>query len=246
MEGQVSWDTQLPEDLSSQWRIIAQNADGFTQTIPKCFSTRDGKAKLAVFTDASETAMATCSYLFDDSRSSLIMAKCRLPSIRSKPTIPKMEMNALTMAVRLTWAVFRASQIQPDSQIPQQISIFSDPKNAHSWLSSSPTTSNAGVFVRNRLKETRKIVSCLEENGASVRFGYVNTHDNPADAGKRGLTQDQLQNHKLWWEGREFLHQQENNWSITFYPYNPQETRDVVVKEATINTMSSRKDKENQ
>ncbi|KAK6762412.1 hypothetical protein RB195_023216 [Necator americanus] len=116
-----AWDTQLPEPFSKQWKSIASNADGFEAIFPRRFSTDSEQIKLAIFADASDTAMATCAYLFDNT--SLVMARCKLPSIRTRPTIPKLEINTITMATRLARAVYRS--LEPLPKTPNQILLFS-------------------------------------------------------------------------------------------------------------------------
>ncbi|ETN84108.1 hypothetical protein NECAME_07056 [Necator americanus] len=56
--------------------------------------------------------------------------------------------------------------------------------------------STSRVLVRSRIKEIREIVTALNDEEAAVRFGYVSTHDNPAGARTRGLTREQLKDHK--------------------------------------------------
>ncbi|KAK6728321.1 hypothetical protein RB195_005764 [Necator americanus] len=119
-----AWDTQLPEPVSKQWKSLASNVDNFEVIFPRRFSIDIKQIKLAIFADASDIAMATCAYFFDNTNSSLVMARCKLPSIRTLPTIPKLEINALTMAARLAWAVYQA--LESSSKTPNQILLFSD------------------------------------------------------------------------------------------------------------------------
>ncbi|WKY08755.1 hypothetical protein Q1695_007907 [Nippostrongylus brasiliensis] len=49
----------------------------------------------AIFSDASTQAMATCAYLVQEGRSQLLIGKCKLPHVKNKPTVPKMEFHAL-------------------------------------------------------------------------------------------------------------------------------------------------------
>ncbi|VDL83183.1 unnamed protein product, partial [Nippostrongylus brasiliensis] len=189
----LEWDTQLPKNLCNDWQNLVDNADGFEHVFPRSFRINVERSKLAVFADASDKAMATCAYLFDGSEASLVMARCKLPSIRSTTTIPKLEMNAITMATRLALSVYRA--LEKSKQTPKEIIIFSDSQIALSWLAIPLTTSNAGLLVRNRVKEIRSIVNTLNESGVPVRFAHMSTQENPSDAGTRGLTREQLQNH---------------------------------------------------
>ncbi|WKY07583.1 hypothetical protein Q1695_007220 [Nippostrongylus brasiliensis] len=227
------WDTQLPESFTAEWNDLTKNANKFKQEFSRAFPTIADQTKLAVFADASERAMATCAYLFDHVNSCLVMARGKLPSIRSSSTIPKLEMNAITMAARLAWSVYRA--LQKSLQKPREVLIFSDSQIALNWLALPVGSSTAGVLVKNRVKEIREIVKAFNEEGISVRFGYVNTKENPADAGTRGLTQDQLQDDELWWRGPRFLVKPESEWDTTFYPCTEKSGNKAVVDAFVIN-----------
>ncbi|EYB91440.1 hypothetical protein Y032_0206g1994 [Ancylostoma ceylanicum] len=224
------WDNILPASLQEQWQKITQNINGFARTFPRRFFTQpqDKDTCIAVFADASDIAMSTCAYLFDGKHSALVMAKCKLPSIKTTTTMPKMEMNALTMAARLTWSVYQAmKEPWPNmSASPPQIVILSDSQIALSWLTTSEEKASPGVLISNRIKEIRKITAALNDEGLTVRFAYVNTKDNPADAGTRGLNQEQLQDHP-WWTGPDFLRTPINHWPTIFYPYDWQGTHET-------------------
>ncbi|KIH64176.1 hypothetical protein ANCDUO_05517 [Ancylostoma duodenale] len=128
------------------------------------------------------------------------------------------------MAVRLTWSIYQAMK-DPLSRLQQPLSsvtIFSDSQIALSWLAAAPSSTSPGVFICNRLKEIRRIVDALAKEGVTIRFAYVNTKHNPADAGTRGLTQQTLQHH-FWWTGQEFLRTPSDHWPVTFYPHVTEE-----------------------
>ncbi|VDO44816.1 unnamed protein product [Haemonchus placei] len=122
------------------------------------------RSSLAVFSDASSIAMSARAYIFGAEQSTLVMAKCKLPSIRGNPTLPKMEMNALAIALRRALSVFQALK----KRIPQCLKsayIFSDSQVALSWLALNPAASNLGVLVNNRLKVIRRIVEAFNRGG---------------------------------------------------------------------------------
>ncbi|XGW22020.1 hypothetical protein V3C99_004742, partial [Haemonchus contortus] len=208
------WDSKLPPEVTSRWSEISENIDGFRKSIPRRFHADPETQHLAVFADASEIAIAACAYLFNKNMSSLMMAKSKLPSIKTKTTMPKLEMNALTLATRLALSVAQALKLRILKN--STIYIFSDSQIALSWLSSTRQT-NLGVLVENRLREIRRIVHQLEGDGVHVVFGYINTSENPADVGTRGLTKEQLADHN-WWCGPTFLRTPVQQWPTPFYP----------------------------
>ncbi|EPB72938.1 Pao retrotransposon peptidase [Ancylostoma ceylanicum] len=159
------WDTALPNDLAQEWNIVTQNVHGFQQRFQRRFSNNFSATSLAVFADASDIAMAACAYLFDKSYSTLVMAKCKLPSLKSTITTPKMEINALTMASRLALSIFKALK----DRIPilkWKIFLFSDSQIALHWISMSTHKVSAGVLVNYRIKEIRRITEAFMEAGA--------------------------------------------------------------------------------
>ncbi|VDK52238.1 unnamed protein product, partial [Cylicostephanus goldi] len=157
-----AWDSALPSDYRETWNRMVENIDGFEKIAPRRLFD-DGKTMdLAVFADASTNAIATCAYVFKEKSSTLAMAKSKLPSIKSKTTMPKLEMNALTLAMRLAKSITNALKSKI-SNYPWNIYIFCDSQIALSWLSCHPRSTNAGILVKNRLQEIRDIVESLKE-----------------------------------------------------------------------------------
>ncbi|EPB71846.1 hypothetical protein ANCCEY_09069 [Ancylostoma ceylanicum] len=106
---------------------------------------------------------------------------------------------AITMGVRLALNTYLEVKTQIEITV---VCILSDSGIALSWVKAPPNTKNTGVLVANRVKEIIKITRRLEEEGAKVRFGYVNTKDNPADEGTRGSDAKRFAD-SLWWTGPE-------------------------------------------
>ncbi|VDO42073.1 unnamed protein product [Haemonchus placei] len=125
--------------------------------------------------------MATCAYIVSDNEANLPAAKAKLPSIKERTTIPKLELNALTMATRLAHNIFSA--ICQRTRI-QSVIVLSDSEIAPKWLASHSNKKKIGILVKNRVEEIRRIVSNIP---VPVHFGYVKTTDNPADCATRGM-----------------------------------------------------------
>ncbi|KAK6763595.1 hypothetical protein RB195_024062 [Necator americanus] len=125
------------------------------------------------------------------------------------------------MAVRLARSVCEAlrNSIEP----LKNIFIFSDSQIVLSWIDKSSVKDDVGVLVRNRIKEIQKIIRSINEVGVNVFFGYVHTKNNPADAGTRGLSKDEIDRHD-WWTGPSFLQQPISSWeSPLFRIFDPLE-----------------------
>ncbi|KAL6723514.1 hypothetical protein Aduo_018508 [Ancylostoma duodenale] len=205
---EYKWDQELSEDHQREWTNITAQVQGFTRNLPRRICDDSATACLVAFSDASKNAMAACVYLVCEGSSALVIAKSKLPSIKDNPTIPKLEINALTMATRLVNTVFHAIRSKVSISA---IMISSDSELSLSWLANPHPDQKAGVLVRNRTAEIRRIADDLKRTGPLVKFGYVKTDLNPADCATRGLTRDDLNEH-LWWTGPDFLVKEQQAW----------------------------------
>ncbi|KAK5978720.1 hypothetical protein GCK32_015950 [Trichostrongylus colubriformis] len=164
---------------------------------------------LVLFSDASEIAMATCAYIVSEGTPSLLMAKSRLSPLKVQTTMPKLEMSALAMASRLARSVLNALPRQGCTI--EEVIFFSDSQIALGWIKKNPYQSNLGRFVNNRIKEISDMDGAIKEMGIKVRYGYIPSDSNPADAGTRGLSKHEMIDH-YWWSGPELLHKPISEW----------------------------------
>ncbi|KAL6735303.1 hypothetical protein Aduo_005759 [Ancylostoma duodenale] len=216
---------KLEEEDAAKWQHICEESEGFTKEIPRRIADRDATYKLEMFTDASTQAMCAAAYLSNENSQNLLIAKSRLPSVQSHHTISKLEMMAVTMGTRHALNTY----LEIKSQIRiSDVFILSDSEIALSWLKVPPNTKGTGVLVANIVKEMKeiiKIVRRLEEEGAKVRFGYVNTRDNPADERTRGSSAKEFAN-SLRWTGPPSTRQDFSTW--------PEESRLFQIQEEPI------------
>ena len=195
---EYTWDSKLSDEHSEQWNKIVQDVNGVEITIPRRIAEIGVQSKLVLFADASKQCMATCAYIVSNNESHLLVGKSKLPSLKDNPTIPKLELNALTMATRLAHSILTA--LKGYAPITD-ITILSDSEIALGWIRSVKAEKEQGVLVKNRLKEIRRIV---EDMDIPVQFGYVATDQNAADCASRGLSKHELTNH-MWWNGPTFI-----------------------------------------
>ncbi|KHJ91498.1 integrase core domain protein [Oesophagostomum dentatum] len=203
---QYDWDTVLPTKLCEEWEKIASEVNDFKKLLPRKIACKGEQPFMATFADASNTGMAACTYLVS-SVSNLLMARGKLPSLHTKSTIPKLELNAITLGMRLTKSII--DEIKYSLKIGS-VYIFSDSEIVLSWVSAEPNR-DVGTYVFNRLFEIRSIIEYLKEQKYEVYFCYVPTELNPADKATRGLTKVEMFN-QLWWEGPVFLHTDRSSW----------------------------------
>ncbi|KAL6726761.1 hypothetical protein Aduo_008698 [Ancylostoma duodenale] len=202
------WDTKLPQERENEWTRIGEEIRGFRKIIPRFLCCKQANPMIITFADASAEAIASCVYLRSSHSANLMMAKGKLPTLKSATTMPKMELNAATLAMRLTNSV--VSQLQSVLTI-QQVFIFSDSEIVLGWIRKKPLK-DAGLMVFNRLVEIDKIIANLQNLGCHVQFGHVPSTENPADCGTRGLGKTEFLNH-FWWEGPKFLKKEPQTWA---------------------------------
>ncbi|XGW33900.1 hypothetical protein V3C99_017975 [Haemonchus contortus] len=181
------WVSMLSEIHKEEWYRIITDITGSEKTIPRVVGVSSGNHLVATFADASSESMAACIYLCNSQSSQLLMARERLPSLRQAMRVPKMELNAVTMAFRLTEAVIR--ELRSMIRI-ERIYVFSDSEIVLKWLKNQ--TADRSVMVTNRLNEIRRIVEHLKSLKPDVYFNDVNSAQNPADCATRGLKKGEI------------------------------------------------------
>ncbi|KAJ8410005.1 hypothetical protein AAFF_G00210460 [Aldrovandia affinis] len=121
-----SWDEDLPDNVVESWkRWISglQQLENFG--VDRCVKTKQFGApvfaQLHHFADASEGAYGTASYLLlhnatGEAQSTLMMAKARVTPLRS-PTIPRMELTAATVAVKMDKLLKKEIELESSGRI---------------------------------------------------------------------------------------------------------------------------------
>ncbi|EPB69630.1 Pao retrotransposon peptidase [Ancylostoma ceylanicum] len=218
---QLDWDAKLSVDRITEWNTICANMNEFQKTISRTITTRHSEAILVTFADASSEAIASCVYLTVRSAAHLLMAKGKLPSLKSNITMPKMELNAMTLAMRLTNSVI--SQISSIMKITQVI-VLSDSEIVLNWIKSKPRP-DIGPFIRNRVLEIHRIATHMGNLGYQIQIGHISSQLNPADCATRGLDKELFSRH-FWWTGPSFLAQPVDTWNKEYTPIGIMDTSD--------------------
>ena len=123
-------------------------------------------------------------------------------------TIPKLELQASLLASRLRKEVQRALTIEID-----KIFMWTDSTTVLQWIHSKE---KQPVFVANRVAEILELTTTDEWN-------YVQSCNNPAEAGTRGLSATALPN-SIWLKGPDFL-------KTSDWPFRPSENSSFKVKQ---------------
>ncbi|KHJ93420.1 hypothetical protein OESDEN_06675 [Oesophagostomum dentatum] len=90
-------DEILSEEDQEQWKKLCDSMRGFKKEFLRRITNKNASHQLIAYSDASNSAMAACVYIRQNQEQKLVIAKSKLPSLKGVHTIPKLEMNALTM-----------------------------------------------------------------------------------------------------------------------------------------------------
>ena len=113
-------------------------------------------------------------------------------------SIPRLELSAAVLGLRLTQSVSKVLQISICRAI-----FWSDSTNTLWWIRGNGRCFKS--FVANR-------VGKIQAQTDPVQWRYVSTSDNPADQCSRGSSATQLAENTLWWHGPSFLTESEELW----------------------------------
>ena len=189
----LEWDTKLPASLRDEFKnwyntlneIKTIKIKRWIKYVP------EAKYELYGFADASELAYGACTYLKithnGKSNIHLIQAKSKVAPIKPILTIPKLELNAAHLLVKLTVKVLRALKLDSVS-----IYLHTDSTDVLYWLKEHP--SKWERFVKHRCSAIHTLLP-------EAFWCHVKSKHNPADCISRGLPPVQLQDFSLWWEG---------------------------------------------
>ncbi len=205
-EAGVEWDEPVPPAIHETWERWRLELPALTgKLISRCYFPKDAlivSVQLHGFSDASESAYAGVAYLrMVDANEvvhvSLVRSKTKVAPIK-RLTIPRLELcgaSLLSDLLHHLQGVFSLSC--------NDVFAWTDSTIVLSWLSGSPRRFK--VFVGNRVSN---IITPVPPN----RWHHVAGVDNPADCASRGMLPSELLEHKLWWDGPEWLRHPEAQW----------------------------------
>ncbi|XP_035657338.1 uncharacterized protein LOC118403009 [Branchiostoma floridae] len=204
----LGWDDEIPEKHFNAWQEWESDLQLLSSKfeVDRCLKPRGFGTPTSVqlhhFADASEVGYGTASYVRMENQEgkvhcTLLVGKSRVTPLK-KITIPRLELNAAVVAVRV------------DSMLKRELDLKVD--RTHFWTDSTTVlkyinneTSRFHTFVANRLATIRQVSSPRQ-------WRYVESGLNPADDASRGQPiQDFIENER-WLKGPQFLWQEESRW----------------------------------
>ncbi|KAK6031591.1 hypothetical protein OSTOST_02251 [Ostertagia ostertagi] len=169
----------------------------------------DGKGStLWVFGDASQLAISCCSYVThppSNQTKGLLCAKTRLAPKERQLTIPRLELLAILISLRLAKTILRSYQ----GRITK-VYIVNDSKIALAW---TQTSRRLPLFVANQVDRIKKLHHSIQELGISLQLSYIESENNPADIATRPVAKGQFKASE-WLSGPQWFKLQPNDWPI--------------------------------
>lgn len=205
---QYGWDENIGEKHAEVWKRWIEDVSHLSNFhVRRCLKPTDfgctAVAQLHHFSDASESAYGTVSYLLlensqGEKHCAFLMGKARVAPLKLV-TIPRLELTAAVVAVKID------KMLHQELQVPLQQSIFwTDSTTVLRYIDSE--TARFKTFVANR-------ISLIREATKPSQWKYVRTTENPADQASRGLKAKSLMQGGTWINGPDFLLDKECDWS---------------------------------
>ncbi|XP_058835287.1 uncharacterized protein LOC131692322 [Topomyia yanbarensis] len=211
----IGWDDPIRDaDFASWQRWVKLTPELDRVKIPRCyFPNYDQHSyqslQLHVFVDASELAYCCVAYfrIVDGdgtARCSLVASKAKVTPLRPQ-TIPKNELNAAVMGVRLMKTISDAHNLPIQKRF-----IWTDSTTVLSWLKADPRKYRPYVAFRvaEILTETK-----LEE------WHWVPTRMNIADEATKWGGGPCFDPHSCWFRGPDFLLLPESQWPMSKFNF---------------------------
>jgi hypothetical protein len=204
----LGWDVPVEGELLQRWlnwedAVVGLGEIKFNRCMLPLGSSKSGSRQLHIFADASEVGYGVAAYIRYESHgvieSNLLMAKSRVAPLKVV-TIPRLELNAAVLAVRIGKVIQRELNIEYD-----KIVYWTDSMIVLRYLHN--VKNRFATYVANRVQEI------IESSGIS-QWRHVQSENNPADIASRGLLGHRA-NWELWAQGPEFLVKGENEWPVT-------------------------------
>ena len=199
----ISWDEELPPELSQRWKRLFQEMVQLNGVrFDRCLTPPNaiGQPVLCVFSDASEDAFGACAYArwqltTGGFNARFIAAKSRVAPLK-KLTIPRLELQGAVLASRLGKTILKESRLKFEKSV-----FFLDSKIVLAWICSEARRFKPFVSVR---------VGEIQDNSDPAQWRHVPGEQNVADDVSRGIPVESLTGR--WQHGPDFLRLPESEW----------------------------------
>ncbi|XP_006811478.1 uncharacterized protein LOC102806687 [Saccoglossus kowalevskii] len=204
---EAGWDDEPSDNIHGKWQMWKTSMQDLEEVrISRCYVPAEfGNVtyrELHAFADASEIGYGCVIYLRQINSSeniycSFVFAKARVTPLK-KITIPRLELTAATLAVRLVSIVQRELDFKIDKAI-----YWTDSTAVLRYIRNDRARYH--TFVANR-------VQVIREATVPEQWHHVDTKRNPADLASRGVQTTNELNNSDWFCGPGFLWEKEAEW----------------------------------
>ncbi|XP_055527495.1 uncharacterized protein LOC129720100 [Wyeomyia smithii] len=198
------WDSDLPPAIKDRWHAYQSQLTLLNKLrIGRCILLPNSTSMLLYFSDASEHAYGACVYIRSTDADgnvevSLLTAKSKVASLKTKTSIPRLELCGAKSSAELYKRVKLSLGIEAESF------FWVDSTIVLCWLNAAPSTWT--TFVANR-------VSLIQNATQNCSWNHVAGQENPADI-SRGIPAETLLKCDLWWHGPQWLKRDRCEWPI--------------------------------
>ena len=238
------WNDRLPDELAVKWRDWKKGLASLTSySIPRSFTPRDfgdvERAELHHFADASEGhGYGTVTYLRFVNKeggihNSFVMGKSRVRPLRSGISVPKMELTAATLLIKMNKLITK--------ELEGRIKI----RSVTFWTDSM-------IVLRYIFNEARRFVTFVANRVAVIREGskpsqwrHVRSEANPADLASRGIKASETEKLEVWKHGPDFLWKDSREWPqqpADLHQELSDQDEEVKKEKITINACTEKED----
>ncbi|MCO5762324.1 MAG: A17 family peptidase, partial [Chromatiaceae bacterium] len=178
-----------------------------TLTIPRWFGFAPGESlTLHLFSDASNVGYGAVGIFSGESGTAFVAGKGLVLNQKKPPTVPKAELQALLIAVRM--AAHALTEFEGYLKI-QRLIFWVDSGAVWFWVRNDHK--EYLQFVHNRLEEIMTFLKQREDLRPMVR--WLGTASNPADLVSRGCgAEDMVKGFSFWTQGPDFIRASEDQW----------------------------------
>ena len=230
----LGWDDPIPQHLEQKWIEWTQSLHHLQDfKIRRCYKPPGFKAiascQAHYFADASETGYGAVAYLRmtdieGKTHCSFLAGKARVAPLKTV-TIPRLELTAATVAVRL------------DAQLKMELEVTVD--STTFWTDSSTVlryiknrTSRFHTYVANR-------VQIIQQHSDPSQWRFVDGKSNPADEASRGISVEKFLHRSRWTSAPEFLWKNDDHWPVDLNLPAQLDQNDAEVKRPAIVSVTS-------
>ncbi|XP_053968687.1 uncharacterized protein LOC128870108 [Anastrepha ludens] len=199
----IDWHEPIPEDIYKKWLQWYKTLNTIENLkMPRCYGIQflnpNADIQLHIFVDASEIAFAAIAFwrIHHANNTDIVFVAGRSRCSPLKPlSIPRLELQAAVLGIKLREAVINSHDVQP-----RESTFWSDSKIVLQWIRSDARCYKQ--FVAHRIAEI------LQTSEAS-QWRWVPGKENPADDATRIKTFSQ---NGKWLNGPPFLKLPEHSW----------------------------------